>query len=252
MLKIYHAPRTRGFRVIWLCEELGIPYEINPVDFSPAYRSRPEWRKLSPVGKLPVMTDGKLTMYESGAMVQYVLDKYGDNRLQPAQGTAEHAMYLQWSWFAEATFARPLGEIVNHKRVFADNPSQEIIDEMKDRARQCAQAVGNAVDARTWILGEEFSAADIMMGYTLRLYGLLMGEPLPDSAESYWARLSARDSFALGASTTLSSMKCSSPETTAGIEGEGGFRVSASARPPSPRGGGGFKTAQAADMNTGK
>ena len=207
MLKIYHAPRTRGFRVIWLCEELDIPYEINPVDFSPAYRATPEWRKISPVGKLPVMTDGALTMYESGAMVQYVLDKYGDNRLQPARGTAEHATYLQWSWFAEATFARPLGEIVNHKRMFAKNPSQEIIDEMKDRARQCAQAVANAVDGKTWILGDEFSAADIMMGYTLRLYGLLMGEPLPDSAESYWARLSARDAFKSGQAADMNTGK---------------------------------------------
>jgi glutathione S-transferase len=207
MLKIYHAPRTRGFRVIWLCEELDIPYEINPVDFSPAYRATPEWRKISPVGKLPVMTDGALTMYESGAMVQYVLDKYGDNRLQPARGTAEHATYLQWSWFAEATFARPLGEIVNHKRMFAKNPSQEIIDEMKDRARQCAQAVANAVDGKTWILGDEFSAADIMMGYTLRLYGLLMDEALPDHAESYWARLSARDAFKTGQAADMNTGK---------------------------------------------
>jgi len=207
MLKIYHAPRTRGFRAIWLCEELDIPYEINPVDFSPAHRARPEWRKLSPVGKLPVMTDGKLIMYESGAMVQYILDKYGDNRLQPVRGTAEHAMYLQWSWFAEATFARPLGEIVNHKRVFAENASQEIIDEMKDRARQCALAVDSAVDGQAWILGDEFSAADIMLGYTLRLYGLLMGEPLPDNAESYWARLSARDAFKSGQDADMNTGK---------------------------------------------
>ena len=207
MLKIYHAPRTRGFRAIWLCEELDIPYEISPVDFSPAHRARPEWRKLSPVGKLPVMTDGKLIMYESGAMVQYILDKYGDNRLQPVRGTAEHAMYLQWSWFAEATFARPLGEIVNHKRMFAENASQEIIDEMKDRARQCAHAVDSAVDGQAWILGDEFSAADIMLGYTLRLYGLLMGEPLPDVAESYWARLCARDAFKSGQAADMNTGK---------------------------------------------
>jgi glutathione S-transferase len=207
MLKIYHAPRTRGFRVIWLCEELDIPYEINPVDMSSAYRASPEWRKLNPVGKLPVMSDGDLIMYESGAMVQYILDKYGADRLQPARGTAEHAIYMQWCWFAEATFARPLGEIVNHKRVFAENPSQKVIDEMKDRSRLCAQAVGNAVDGKTWILGEEFSAADIMLGYTLRLYGLLMGEVLPDNAASYWARLTARDAFESGEAADMNTGK---------------------------------------------
>jgi glutathione S-transferase len=204
MLRIYHAPRTRGFRVIWLCEELNIPYEIKPVDFSPAYRATPEWRKLNPVGKVPVMTDGSLTMHESGAMVQYVLDKYGENRLQPARGTAEHATYMQWCWFAEATFARPLGEIVNHKRMFAANPSQEIMDEMKDRARLSARAVSDAVAGKIWILGDEFSAADIMLGYTLRLYGLLMGEALPGNVEGYWTRLTARDAFKSGQDADLS------------------------------------------------
>ena len=56
MLNIYHSTGTRGFRVIWVCEELGVPYEINPVDFSADYRASPEWRALNPVGKVPVMT----------------------------------------------------------------------------------------------------------------------------------------------------------------------------------------------------
>ena len=207
MLKIYHAPRTRGFRVIWLCEELKVPYEIKPVDFSPAYRATQEWRKLNPVGKIPVMTDGDLVMYESGAMVQYVLDRYGDNQLQPARGTPEHAIYLQWAWFAESTFARPLGEIVNHNRMFAAKPSQEVIDEMKDRSRLCAIAVGNAVAGKSWILGKQFSAADIMLGYTLRLYRRLMGEALPEEVESYWIRLTERDAFKTGEAADMSTGK---------------------------------------------
>ena len=60
-------------------------------------------------------------MFESGAMVQHVLDRHGGGRLEPARGTREHALYLQWSWFAEATFTRPLGEIVNHRREFGDS-----------------------------------------------------------------------------------------------------------------------------------
>ena len=123
MITIYHVPRTRSVRVIWLCEELGVPYEVVPVDFSAEYRASAQWRKLNPVGKVPVMTDdspsaGPITIFESGAMVEYVLDHYGDGRLRPAPCTAEHALYLQWTWFAEATFARPLGEIVNHRREF--------------------------------------------------------------------------------------------------------------------------------------
>ncbi len=198
MLKIYHAPRTRGFRVIWLCEELDIPYEINPVDMSPDYRRSPEWRAMSPVGKLPVMTDDGLTMFESGAMVQYVLDKYGEGRLQPAHGTAEHAIYLQWNWFSEATFARPLGEIVNHKRMFAGKGVPGVIGEMKDRARLCAEAVDRALEGKTWILGKNFSAADIMLGYTLRLYRLLMEEEFPENVEIYWRQVIERTAYKAG------------------------------------------------------
>ena len=133
MLKIYHAPATRAFRVIWVCEELAIPYEIVPVDFSPAYRASPEWRAMNPVGKVPVMTDGALKMFESGAMMQYVVDRYGAGRLQPSPDSPDHALYLQWCWFAEATFSRPLGEMTNHRREFSP-PLENVLAEMARRA----------------------------------------------------------------------------------------------------------------------
>ena len=74
-------------RPIWVLEELGLPYTIVPVDFSPEFRQSEEWRKINPVGKVPAMTDGDLTIFESVAMMQYILDRYGDGRLQPALGT---------------------------------------------------------------------------------------------------------------------------------------------------------------------
>ena len=111
MIEIYHVPNTRGIRPIWLCAELGIAYTVIDVDFSASYRRSPEWRQMNPVEKVPVLVDTdaeNLTFFESGAMVQYLLDRYGQGLLQPEPGTPEHALYLQWSWFAEATFARPL------------------------------------------------------------------------------------------------------------------------------------------------
>ena len=64
MYRIYHAPNTRGIRPIWLCEELNVTYEVTHIDFSPAYRATPEWRALSPVGKVPILVDGDLTIFE--------------------------------------------------------------------------------------------------------------------------------------------------------------------------------------------
>ena len=95
VLKIYHVPGTRSLRVIWLCEELGHPYEVVPIDFSPEYRNRAEWRALSPTGKVPAMSDDGFSMFESGAMVQYILQRYADGRLQPPPGSAASAIYLQ-------------------------------------------------------------------------------------------------------------------------------------------------------------
>lgn len=192
MLTIYHAPGTRSIRVIWVCAELGLPHQVVPIDFSVEYRSSPEYRKLNPVGKVPAMTDGDFVMFESGAMVQYILDRYGNGRLQPRAGTEEHGRYLQWSWFAEATFARPIGEIFTHRRVFGENQIPAVIEEMMGRVRVCLDALEPALAGRSYLLGDEFSAADIMMGYSLTLAKRML--PLDDrpNVNAYWERLWSR------------------------------------------------------------
>ncbi|MFP6817153.1 MAG: glutathione S-transferase family protein [Pseudomonadales bacterium] len=202
MIKIYHVPGTRSIRVIWLCEELAVPYESVPVDFSPEYRASPEWRELNPVGKVPVMIDERpgqdgVTMFESGAMVEYVLNRYGAGRLRPSLGTPAHAMYLQWSWFAEATFARPLGEIANHRREFpGDAEIPAVIGEMKNRARACLDALEQTLADQDYLLGDAFCAADIMMGYTVLLTRLfkVLGEDHP-RVQNYFSRLAERPGF---------------------------------------------------------
>ena len=128
-------------------------------------------------------------------MVQHVLDRHGGGRLEPERGTREHALYLQWSWFAEATFTRPLGEIVNHRREFGDRAIAEVIEEMKARARLCVDALDGEMRGKDYLTGE-FTAADIMMGYAVRSYQRLLPEDtLPVNASAYWERLTARDAY---------------------------------------------------------
>ncbi|MDA1076747.1 MAG: glutathione S-transferase [Proteobacteria bacterium] len=195
MIRIYHVPGTRSVRVIWLCEELGLDYEVVPVDFSGEYRASPEWRKLNPVGKVPVMIDGDLTLFESGAMVQVLLERYGNGRLAPEPCTDEHAHFLQWCWFAEATFARPLGEIVNHRREFSKaEQSEASIVEMRNRAWVCVEALDKEIAGRTWLC-EEFSAADIMTGYSIMLVTRLVPRDLPAGIAAYFQRLEARAGY---------------------------------------------------------
>jgi glutathione S-transferase len=193
MLTIYHVPGTRSVRVVWCCKELQLPHEVKTISFSPEYRATPEWRKLNPVGKVPAMMDGDFVMFESGAMVQYLLDRYGNGRLQPECGTPLHGCYLQWSWFAEATFARPIGELVNHRRVFGEaGQIPAVMDEMRGRVEVCLKAVDDELCDKEHLLGETFSAADIMMGYSVMLARSFVPlTPYPRVA-AYWERLSKR------------------------------------------------------------
>jgi glutathione S-transferase len=198
MIHFYHAPGTRGIRPIWLCEELGIDYEVEMIEFTPEFRATSEWRKISPLGKVPVLVDtaNDLLMYESCAMVQYLLDRYGNGQLQPIAGTSEHAIYQQWNWFSESTFARPLGEIVNHGRAFpGEKRIPTVIAEMQNRGEQCAIAVGDEIGDNTFILGADFSAADINLGYSIMLAERFLPNGLPESVKPYWQRLSSRPAF---------------------------------------------------------
>ena len=192
MLKIYHAPMTRSLRVIWLCEELGLPIEIETISFHPEFRFSEEWLSRHPVGKVPVMEDDDFSMFESGAMIQYILDRYGDGQLQPAHGTTQHAEFLQWNWFAESTFCRPLGEIVNHRRNF-DPPLPDVVFEMERRSEKCLRAIDDVLAHREYILGD-FSAADIMLGYCFILVEnfTTILEGGYSNANEYWRRLKRR------------------------------------------------------------
>jgi glutathione S-transferase len=195
MLKFYHAPGTRAFRVMWVCEELGLPYEIQPTDFSPAYRNSPEWRAMHPVGKLPVMDDGDLRMHESCAMIQYILARYGKGRLQPAADSPAYAHFLQWLWFAESTFQRPLGEITNHRREF--NPEiPAVVAEMQGRASQCVTALDQALAGRPYLIGDTLTAADLSNCYVLRGYQRSVSAELPANVKGFWDRLTALPSYA--------------------------------------------------------
>jgi glutathione S-transferase len=195
MMKIYHVPGTRSIRAIWACEELAVPYDVVRIDFSPQYRASAEWRRLNPVGKVPALAIDDFSMFESGAMVQHILDLHRPHSLEPERGTREHALYLQWSWFAEATFARPVGEIANHRRVFAGREVPEVVEDMRARARTCAEAVDAAVASRPYLVGDAFTAADIMMGYTLLIYGRFVQPELPPNVARYWTRLQERPAW---------------------------------------------------------
>jgi len=184
-------------RIIWLCEELGIPLEIENIDFSAEWRARPEWREKSPTGKVPAMADDDLVMFESGAMVDYILEKYGNGKLMPTPGTASSAYYRQWCWFAEATLARPLGDIAQHSRIRAEaDRIPGVVEDGEARARAFLTAVEAAVKGCDYLVDNVFSAADIMMGYSLMLAERMgvLDNSFPE-VQRYFAGLKTRPAF---------------------------------------------------------
>ncbi len=193
MITIYHAPGTRSVRPIWLCNELGLEVSIERVDQTAGYRRSAEWRAISPAGKIPAMRDGDFTMIESGAMVDYLLEKYdGDFSLHPEPATRASAVFHQWCWFAESTLLRPLG-LRRVLREEAGANAAGLIDAALTRFEQAMFAIEQALTTDDYLVENRFTAADIMTGYSLTLTADRLDD-FPRSRD-YLDRVTAREAY---------------------------------------------------------
>jgi len=201
MIVLYFAPGTRSIRVRWLLEELGLPYVLRRVTFKPPQEK--VFAQDTPLGRLPVIEDGEMTMCESGAIIEYVLERYGNGRLAPPIGSPLRGEFLQWMYFAEASAFPPLGVIVRHALYKGDaDKVAGAISDARERARTALDFVERALDGKDYLLGGEFSAADVMMGFTLmaaRALGVL-DQAYPRLGQ-YLARLEARPAFTASVET---------------------------------------------------
>lgn len=170
MLKIYHSPRSRSQRVVWLAEELGIPYRLHPLEmFSDAMKA-PEYLRIHPLGKVPAIDDDGFILWETTAILAYLIGRAGDTTLLPAPGTREGARALQWMEFGENSLTVIMGEIAAHS---GPMPEKWRIPALVERGRAIAPTlvavVEDALGAGPYILGERFSTADIMLGFGLSI-----------------------------------------------------------------------------------
>jgi glutathione S-transferase len=180
MITVHHLNDSRSQRVLWLLEELGLPYEIKHYQRDPATMLAPEsLRQVHPLGKSPVITDGDVTVAESGAIVEYLIERYGNGRLQPAAGTPERLAYRYWLHFAEGSAMPPLLlklvflKIASTKVPFFIKPvvrgiSAKVMSTLIDPnlTRQLDFMEGE-LGKSEWFAGREFSAADIQMSFPL-------------------------------------------------------------------------------------
>jgi glutathione S-transferase len=195
MLRLYFAPLTRAIRIKWLLEELGLPHEIIPRQFNRAalYSGQD-----TPSGRYPVLEDGDLVLSESGAVVQYVLEKYGNGRLQPAIGSPERAAYLFWFHYSEASAAAPINQYVG-LAIYGDEAEKyaAIIAQARKSTDSILDKVEATIRGRSFLVGDTPTGADIMMGFTLwsaRMLKLL-DQRHPETLR-YLSELKARPAFA--------------------------------------------------------
>jgi len=194
VITVHHLNNSRSQRILWLLEELGAPYEI-------AFYQRdavtnlapPELKAVHPLGKSPVMTDGDLTIAESGAIVDYLIRVHGAGRLAPTPGSRAHEAYLEWLHYAEGSAMLPL--MVNLYVMRLGEAGAPLMDRINGEIANHLGYIDGALQGREFIVGEGLTGADIQLsfvGEVGRAFGRL-GD-LPHLA-AWVERLHARPAF---------------------------------------------------------
>jgi len=165
MLTVHHLGVSQSERIVWLCEELQIPYELKVYERDPVTRmAPPEYKALHPVGTAPIITDGAVVLPESGAIIEYIIGKYGDGRLAVGPEAANFADYLFWFHFANASMMPRQMRMMGAQAGGEETPMQRF---MRQRAEQSWDLVEQRLGDAPYFAGGEFTAADIIMGFVL-------------------------------------------------------------------------------------
>jgi glutathione S-transferase len=209
MVVVHHLENSRSQRVLWLLEELGVPYEVKRYARNPATMlAPPELKAVHPLGKSPVVTDDGATVAESGAIVEYLVDRYGNGRLIPPAGTPERLRYTYWLHYAEGSAMPPLLlKLVFDRVETAPMPFfiKPIARAISGRAKISfiepqitlhLDYLESELGKSAWFAGDEMTAADVQMSFPLEAAaaraGLATGRP---KLAAFLERIHARPAY---------------------------------------------------------
>lgn len=196
MLKLHFAPNSRASRIMWLLEELELPYELNRMDFNPKDLKSDEHRARHPLGRVPVLEDGEVSIYESGAIVEYILERHKSGGLKPAVDSTMYPEYLQWFHYCEGMVMPPVNTIVVQTLLLPpDRRDETALGQAQRLLTKALGPVDEALSGREYLIGD-FSAADIMLGHACFMSNRLGCVP-DDMAnlKAYVERVAARPAF---------------------------------------------------------
>jgi len=208
MLTVHHLNNSRSQRVLWLLEELGLPYEVLRYERDAVTMRAPATlRAVHPLGKSPVLTDGDVTVAETGAIVEYVLDTHAAGRLRPERGTAAGREFTYWLHFAEGSAMTPLlfklvfGRILETPMPFFVKPiargivGNVMANFIEPGLKLHLDFMEQSLSGRSWFCGAEFSGADIMLSFPLEAAALRGGLGDRPSLRSFVERVQARPAY---------------------------------------------------------
>ena len=202
MLKLHHAPNSRSGRILWLLEELQLPYELNRMDFHPKALKSDEHRARHPLGRVPVLEDGDVMIYESGAIVEYIIARHTDGALKPTPESPLFPRYLQWFHYCEGMIMPPINTIVVQTLLLPpERRSEEALGQAKRLLTNALTPLNAAMEGYDYVIGD-LSGVDFMIGHASFMSRRLGCMPEEMSQlHAYVNRLESRPAFMKGIST---------------------------------------------------
>jgi glutathione S-transferase len=163
-MKLYFAPRTRATRPRWMLEELGVPYETITLDLAAKENRKPDYLRIHPLGQVPALVDGDVTVFESIAICLYLADRFSDRGFAPPASSPLRAPYYQWLLFCASTIEPAIGRASQH--------GGEVTESEREKARarfaEAAELLTGALGRADHLLGDRFSTVDVIVGSNLR------------------------------------------------------------------------------------
>lgn len=188
MIKLHHLNKSRSKRIIWLLEELGVEYQVIPYQRDQTtHRAPASLKAINPLGKSPVIQDGELVLSESGAIVDYLVSRYGAQTLAPAINTPEHARYIQWLHFAEGTAAYPL--ITRYLLGVDDNQNCFLGGFAREQMSEVLTFVNDELANKDYLISGQFTGADVLNSFVFEKISEASGLNHFPNIESYLMRI---------------------------------------------------------------
>ncbi|MBT7906986.1 MAG: glutathione S-transferase family protein [Marinovum sp.] len=196
-MKLYYSPASRAVRVAWLLEELGLEYDVQKFALGDRAMREPDYLAVHPMGRVPALEDKGVTLFESGAVIQYILANYGDGKFVPNVGTPEFAEYLQWFHYAEGMIMPPINTLVVETILLPPERRTELnVKRSTKLLGQMLHAVNQNLADKDYLVSDQMTAAEFMTGHAV-IMAKRFGIDLTDKPNilPYVARLEARDAF---------------------------------------------------------